>query len=73
MKIYRENITARNIKPMIETVNSYLKALSSRRDYSPIVIDKFLSMVENGEIVNEETAIWALRACSTSGSVKSAG
>lgn len=31
IKLYRQNITEKGIKPMIETVNSYFKALSSRR------------------------------------------
>lgn len=36
---------------MIETINSYFKALSSRREYANVVIDKFFEMVELGEIV----------------------
>lgn len=31
IKLYRENITEKGIKPMIETTNAYFKALSSRR------------------------------------------
>ena len=58
---------------MVETTNAYFKALSSRKEYAPTVIDKFMMMAETGEIMNEQTAIWALRACSLTGSVKSAG
>lgn len=73
IKIYKENITDKNIKPMVETVNAYLKALSGRRDYAAVAIDKFFLMVETGQVVNEETSHWALTACATSGSIKSAG
>ena len=52
IKLYKENITDKNIKPMIETTNAYLKALSTRKEYSANVIDQFLDMVEKGEIVN---------------------
>ena len=48
IKLYRENITNRGIKPMVETINAYLKALSSRKEYAPTVIDKFMMMAETG-------------------------
>ena len=48
INIYKQNITDKGIKPMIETVNAYFKALSCRRDYSAVVIDKFFSMTERG-------------------------
>jgi hypothetical protein len=37
---------------MIETTNSYFKALSNRREYSEQVIDLFFNLVEKGEIFN---------------------
>lgn len=58
---------------MIETINSYMKALSSRREYANHVVDKFIDMAQRGEIVTAETANWALRACSTIANVRSAG
>ncbi len=53
-------------------MNSYFKALSTRPDYSIRVIDKVFNMIENGDIINEETIRWALRACATTANVKSA-
>ena len=57
---------------MLETINSYFKALAGRPQYSIRVVDKFLDMVENGQIINEESIRWALKACSTTANVKSA-
>ena len=36
------------------------------------VIDKFFQMIEIGEIINEETIRWTLKAASTTANVKSA-
>jgi hypothetical protein len=57
---------------MLETINSYFKALSSRVDYAPRVVDMFFNMVETGDIINHETVKWALKAASANGNVKSA-
>lgn len=57
---------------MLETTNSYFKALSARPEYATQVIDQFLDMVESGQIINEETVRWALRACSKTANIKSA-
>lgn len=72
IKLYRENIIVKSIKPMIETTNSYFKALASRPEYSQRVIDQFLDMVENGVIFNLETVQCALKAASTTANIKSA-
>jgi hypothetical protein len=45
IKLYQQNIIAKNTKPMLETINSYFKALSTRPEYSQRVIDQFLDMV----------------------------
>lgn len=37
---------------MLETINSYFKALASRPEYATRVIDKFFNMIENGDIIN---------------------
>jgi hypothetical protein len=50
--LYKEVILDQHIKPMLETINSYFKALSTRPEYSMGVVDKFLDMVEDGSIVN---------------------
>lgn len=57
---------------MIETTNSYFKALATRPEYSQRVIDLFLDMAEQGELINEETVRWALKACSTLAHISSA-
>ena len=57
---------------MLETTNSYLKALASRPEYAPRVIDKFMKMFEEGETINEETVRWALKAAATSAALTSA-
>ena len=57
---------------MVETTNSYLKALASRPEYAPRVIDKFMNMFEEGALINEETVRWALKAAATSGALTSA-
>ena len=49
-----------------------MKALSTRPEYSMKVIDKFFQMIEIGEIINEETIRWTLKAASTTANVKSA-
>jgi hypothetical protein len=33
---------------MIETTNSYFKALATRPEYSNRIVDQFLDMVDNG-------------------------
>jgi hypothetical protein len=57
---------------MLETTNSFFKALASRPEYAGRVVDQFFNMVEVGEIVNQETVMWALKAASTNANVKSA-
>ena len=44
-----------------------------RQTTTTVVVDKFLEMVEDGQIATSDTANWALRACSTIGNAKSAG
>lgn len=72
VKLYQQQIIGKNVKPMLETINSYFKALSTRPEYSQRVIDQFLDMIEHGEIINDETVRWALKAASTTANVKSA-
>lgn len=57
---------------MLETTNSYFKVLASRPEYAVRVVDQFFNMIEMGEIVNQETVTWALKAASTNANVKSA-
>jgi hypothetical protein len=57
---------------MVETTNAYFKALSSRKEYSGEVVDKFFRLAEEGEMMDEHTVAWALRACSKTANIKSA-
>ncbi len=57
---------------MTETVNSYIKALASRKEYSGKAVDLFIDRFEKGKIITLESVQWALKACATAAYLQSA-
>lgn len=45
IKLYRDHIESKDEEPLIETINSYLKALSARPDYASKAVDHFFMLV----------------------------